>query len=121
MKPSVKRVLLVEDDESVGVGMEALLTEEGFETVWVRNASSACDAAQRSCPEVAIVDINLPDGNGVDLIPILRAEHCDLPVVLSTGHVELKVSSDQKRIFSLMKPYELSDLLVAIGNVTAAA
>jgi FixJ family two-component response regulator len=65
--------------------------------------------------------VNLPDGNGVDLIPILRANHEDLPVVLSTGHVELDLSNEKKRIISLMKPYELGDLLVAIENVTAAA
>ena len=119
--PAVKRILLVEDDLSVGTGLEELLKAEGYETTWVRAAADACDAARRTRPQVAIIDVNLPDGNGVDLVPLLRAEHGDLPVVLSTGHVELKVSSDQKRIFSLMKPYELSDLLVAIGNVTAAA
>ena len=40
--------------------------------------------------------------------------------VLSTGHVELNLASAKKRILSLMKPYELDDLLTAIGNVTAA-
>jgi two-component system, cell cycle sensor histidine kinase and response regulator CckA len=119
--PSVKRILLVEDDLSVGTGLEELLKSEGYETTWVRAAGDACEAARRIRPQVAIIDVNLPDGNGVDLVPLLRAEHVDLPVVLSTGHVELKLSNDEKRIFSLMKPYELSDLLVAIGNVTAAA
>ncbi|HEY0160868.1 MAG TPA: PAS domain S-box protein [Thermoanaerobaculia bacterium] len=119
--PAVKRILLVEDDLSVGTGLEELLKSEGYETTWVRAAGDACEAARRTQPQVAIIDVNLPDGNGVDLVPLLRAEHVDLPVVLSTGHVELNLSNDGKRIFSLMKPYELSDLLIAIGNVTAAA
>jgi len=71
-------------------------------------------------PHVAVIDVNLPDGSGVDLIPFLRAEHEDLPVVLSTGHVELDLSSAKNRVLSLMKPYELDDLLAAIGSVTAA-
>jgi len=119
--PSVMRVLLVEDDPSVGAGLEVLLNSEGYETTWVRASADACPMAQRIRPHVAIIDVNLPDGNGVDLIPILRADHEDLPVVLSTGHVELDLSSEKKRIISLMKPYELGDLLVAIENVTAAA
>jgi PAS domain S-box-containing protein len=119
--PDVKRILLVEDDLSVGTGLEELLKAEGYETTWVRAAGEACEAARRTRPQVAIIDVNLPDGNGVDLVPLLRADHEDLPVVLSTGHVELNLSNDGKRIFSLMKPYELSDLLIAIGNVTAAA
>lgn len=119
--PGVKRILLVEDDLSVGVGLEVLLNLAGYETTWVRLAGDACEAARRVQPQVAIIDINLPDGNGIDLVPLLRAEHENLPIVLSTGHVELSLSNEKKRISSLMKPYELSDLLVAIGNVTAAA
>ncbi|HWW60166.1 MAG TPA: ATP-binding protein, partial [Thermoanaerobaculia bacterium] len=119
--PNVKRILLVEDDASVGLGLEVLLNSEGYETTWVRAAGDACEAARRVRPEVAIIDMNLPDGDGADLVPLLRAEHKDLPIVLSTGHVELKLTNQRKRrILSLMKPYELDDLLVAIGTVTAA-
>jgi PAS domain S-box-containing protein len=117
--PGPMRVLLVEDDLSVGAGLEELLKAEGYETTWVRAAGDACLAARSLRPHVAIIDVNLPDGNGVDLIPILRAEHEELPVVLSTGHVELDLSGGKKRVLSLMKPYELGDLLAAIGNVTA--
>jgi PAS domain S-box-containing protein len=117
----VKRILLVEDDLSVGAGLEELLRSEGYETTWVQAAAGACEAARRMHPQVAIIDVNLPDGNGVDLIALLRAEQEDLPIVLSTGHVELGLSNQKKRILSLMKPYDLEDLLVAIGNVTAAA
>ena len=119
--PAVKRVLLVEDDLTVGHGLEGLLQSEGYETAWVRTAADVPMAAQRMQPHVAIIDVNLPDGNGVDLIPILRAEHEDLPIVLSTGHVELTMSDEKQRILSLLKPYELGDLLTAIGNVTAPA
>jgi len=116
----VKRILLVEDDLSVGAGLEALLGSEGYETTWVRAAGDAREAARRTRPHVAIIDVNLPDGSGFDLVPLLRADHHDLPVVLSTGHVELSVSTRERRTLALMKPYELDDLLDAIGNVTAA-
>jgi PAS domain S-box-containing protein len=118
---AVRRILLVEDDVSAGAGLEELLKLEGFETTWVRAAGEACDAARRAQPEVAIIDVNLPDGNGIDLVPLLRAEHANLPIVLSTGHVELSLSDEEQNILSLMKPYELSDLLAAISNVTTPA
>jgi len=117
--PAVTRILLVEDDEAVGAGLKALLNLEGFETTWVQASAEACDAARRMQPQVAIIDVNLPDGSGLDLVPLLRAEHPCLPVVLSTGHVELNLSGEHDRILSLMKPYEFRDLLGAIGNVTA--
>jgi PAS domain S-box-containing protein len=117
----VTRVLIIEDDLSVGAGLEALLTSEGYETTWVRFAADACEAALRVRPQLAIIDVNLPDGNGIDLIPLLRAEQAGLPIILSTGHIEVNLANDEKRILSLMKPYELSELLAAIGTVTAAA
>ncbi|MEA2328638.1 MAG: two-component system, cell cycle sensor histidine kinase and response regulator CckA, partial [Thermoanaerobaculia bacterium] len=101
----VRRVLLVEDDVSVGQGLKELLNAEGFEATWVKAAGDACEAARRTCPQVAIIDVNLPDGNGVDLLPLLRAEHADLPIIFSTGHVELSLSSKEHRIVALMKPY----------------
>ncbi|HEV7574032.1 MAG TPA: PAS domain S-box protein [Thermoanaerobaculia bacterium] len=119
--PGVTRILLVEDDLSVGSGLEELLNSEGYEATWVKAAGDACAAARRTRPQVAIIDVNLPDGNGVDLIPLLRAEHADLPIVFSTGHVELNLSNEENRIVALMKPYELSDLILAIGAVTAPA
>lgn len=119
--PGVSRILLVEDDLSVGAGLEQLLNSNGYEATWVQMAADACAAARRTRPHVAIIDVNLPDANGVDLVPLLRADHENLPIVLSTGHVELNFSSEKNRILSLMKPYQLNELLRAIGAVTAAA
>ncbi|HJQ38081.1 MAG TPA: PAS domain S-box protein [Thermoanaerobaculia bacterium] len=119
--PDVKSILIVEDDLTVGRGLEILLQSSGFETLWVQSAEEALVAAQQTRLHVAVIDVNLPDGNGVDLIPQLRAEHHDLPIVLSTGHVELDFASDKNRTISLMKPYEFGDLLAAIGSVSAAA
>ncbi len=119
--PGVTQILLVEDDLSVGTGLVELLRSEGYETTWVQVAGDACEAARRIRPQVAIIDVNLPDGNGIDLVTRLRAENHELPVVLSTGHVELALAGDERRILSLMKPYEIRDLLAAIGQVTAAA
>ncbi len=119
--PGVKRILLVEDDLSVGAGLEQLLNLEGYDTTWVQTVAEACVAARRIRPHVAIIDVNLPDGNGVDLVPMLRAEQYDLPVVISTGHLELNSANEMLRTLSLMKPYELDDLLVAIGSVTTTA
>jgi len=118
--PGVKRILLVEDDHAVGSGLEALLTAEGYETTWVGSAAEVCETARRIRPQVAIIDVNLPDGHGPDLVPLLRAEHTGLSVILSTGHVEQSDSEDDE-IQWLMKPYQFSDLLGAIGNVAAAA
>jgi DNA-binding NtrC family response regulator len=116
---ALKRVLLVEDDASVGAGIELLLGLEGFETVWVRSCVEACEVARRTSPELAIVDIDLPDGNGIDLASRLRALHPDLTIVLSTGHVD-PVAAEGYGFVSLLKPYKVEDLLAAIERAVEA-
>ncbi|HEX6098002.1 MAG TPA: PAS domain S-box protein [Thermoanaerobaculia bacterium] len=121
VNPPVRHILLVEDDLSAGAGLTELLRSEGYETTWVRLAGDAREAARRVRPQVAIIDVNLPDGSGVDLVPLLRADQRDLPVVLSTGHVEIGHSDQPDGIVSLMKPYALEVLLEAISKATAVA
>jgi CheY-like chemotaxis protein len=116
---AIRRVLLVEDDLSAGAGLEQLLQMEGYETTWVQTAAEAPAAARAEHPQVAIIDVNLPDGNGAELARRLRAEHDDLPIVLSTGHVDIGQWDEEDRIIALMKPYELEVLLDAIARATA--
>lgn len=115
---TARRVLLVEDDEGVGEGLCKVLAAEGFETTWVRDIESALLRRIATQPDVAIIDINLPDGSGLDLLARLRETWQSLRVVLSTGHVERTYAEDPHTI-SLLKPYEVSDLLDAITTVTA--
>ena len=78
-RPDVKRILLVEDDLSVGAGLEALLNSKDTRRPgWARRAR--CAAARENAPQVAIIDVNLPDGNGVDLVPSARRAR-GLPIV----------------------------------------
>jgi two-component system, cell cycle sensor histidine kinase and response regulator CckA len=116
---ALKRVLLVEDDASVGAGIELLLGLEGFETVWVRSFAEACEVAGRTSPELAIVDIDLPDGNGIDLASRLRVGNPRLAIILSTGHVD-PVAAEGFGFVSLLKPYKVEDLLEAIERAVEA-
>ncbi|MGZ8778460.1 MAG: PAS domain S-box protein [Thermoanaerobaculia bacterium] len=119
--PPIPPVLHVEDDPSAGAGLEQLLEMEGYETTWVQTAAEAPEAARTILPQVAIIDVNLPDGDGAELAQRLRAEHENLPIVLSTGHVDIGQWDDEDRIIALMKPYELDALLDAISRATALA
>jgi two-component system cell cycle sensor histidine kinase/response regulator CckA len=117
---SARRVLLVEDDDAVGAGLSALLECEGFETTWVRDVASAIEEGRRSRPDVAVIDVNLSDGSGMQLIPILRETWRSLPIVLSTGHVEFNLKGTDDHTIALLKPYEIGDLLGAISRVSSS-
>lgn len=120
-RPVARRVLLVEDEESVGAGLLALLELEDFETVWLKCGADVLAASAEIAPDVAILDLNLPDANGLDLLPELRRKWPGLPVIVSTGHLEPASVKTDDYTTSVMKPYQIAELLDAMARVTAPA
>jgi PAS domain S-box-containing protein len=115
---AVKRVVLVEDDVSVGEGIVALLEEDGVQVHWVQRGGEAEPAIASFQPDVLLLDVGLPDVNGFDLYRRLRTRFPTLPTIFSTGHGEQSLVDqfDDAPVSYLMKPYDSGTLLRAIGT-----
>jgi PAS domain S-box-containing protein len=90
MRPQEKqRVLIVEDDPDARANLRDILELDGFE---IDTADSVADVKQRqdwSALNCIILDRNLPDGNGADLLSYLARRAPDVPVVMVTGYSDL--------------------------------
>lgn len=82
--PRPARVLVVDASELGGL-LQALLARNGLESVLTRTASAALDAILANAPELAIVDVDLPDASGVDLLHILHQPPSTIPVILMSN------------------------------------
>ena len=113
------RLTLIEDDESVGAGLAAILDLEGIAVDWVRLGMEAIDRIALNLPDAVILDLGLPDIDGVKLYEQIALRWPDLPILFSTGHGEQPVLTDvlNPHIGYLQKPYELDTLLTALENV----
>ena len=78
------RVLLVEDDRSLGRTLAERLEKESFEVEWAVTLATARAAAVRGPWDLAIVDVMLPDGSGFDLVPDLR-RRSRIPIMFMTA------------------------------------
>ena len=78
--PPPTRILIVEDEPAIAESLEFALQREGFETQ-IAAAYAQAEAA-RSWPTLIILDLMLPDGNGRDLLRLLRAEARATPVIV---------------------------------------
>src|SRR5206468_5424471 len=117
-----RSLLLVEDEIAVAEGIVALL-EAGAATVDVApTGRQAVESLERRLPEAVLLDVGLPDIDGVDLFALMRLHWPKLPIVFSTGH------GDQARLESmlrlphvahLVKPFDLEDLTVAVASAIA--
>src|SRR5919198_973743 len=80
------KLVIVDDHEALREGLAALLTNEGMEIVGAAgNVAAGLDLVEHTEPEIALVDIQLPDGSGIDLTRDLLARRPDLGVILYTG------------------------------------
>ena len=79
------RILLVEDNARVVVVVTRVLKEDAHTVVSVGTMRAAVAAAADTHHDLAIIDVGLPDGSGIDLCRTLRAEGNSLPVLLLTA------------------------------------
>jgi len=117
--PSAKlRALVVEDDEDFRATLEALVQREGFETVGAGTLEAARKALAEHRPEVALIDLQLPDGSGLALREEEAANDADLVVV--TGHASVDSAVDALRegvVDYLTKPVDRARLKAILAHV----
>jgi two-component system, OmpR family, response regulator len=84
----MSRILLVEDDPVLGTGLKVNLELEGHEVTWVRDLSSAQSANSGSKYELAVLDLGLPDGNGLTLCTNVREAGSRMPIIILTAQTD---------------------------------
>jgi signal transduction histidine kinase len=117
---SLERVLLVEDDEIVAEGLVQLLGLEGLHVDVVSHGAMVVEAVDRLRPHVVVLDIALPDMNGMDVYDRLTERWPDLAVIFSSGNADTQPMSrylDHPRVRFLHKPYEFDSLLKVLREI----
>lgn len=83
------RVLLADDHPIILAAVEALLRGSGFELVATASSGAeALDAIARHNPEIVVLDIQMPEGSGLDVLRTLRSSGDERPVVLLTATID---------------------------------
>lgn len=83
-------ILLVEDDPLIGQGLELGLETRGFAVNWQCSAGGAIQSLQQSGADVMVLDLGLPDMDGLDLLKRLRQTDVNLPVIILTARDAVK-------------------------------
>jgi DNA-binding response OmpR family regulator len=79
------RILLVEDDQRIGALVRAELQRSGHDVVWNLTGHQAVEVARVMLPDLVLLDLGLPDVDGIDVCRLLRAEHPDVVIVMLTA------------------------------------
>ena len=110
-------VYVVEDDVSVREALEALIREAGWQPLAFSTARQYLAHPRVSCPSCLILDLTLPDLDGLELQRQIAREHTDLPIIVVTGRGDVPVTVDAMKagaVDFLTKPFGDEALLEAV-------
>ena len=114
------RALIVDDDQGFVLGLAELVRREGFVVASAGSLKEARQQIASRLPDIVLVDLRLPDGNGLDLLDSLEPTTAP-EVVLITGNASLETAVDALRrgaIDYVTKPVDFARIKMALANVT---
>lgn len=108
------RVLVVEDDRSLGLFLQKGLMLEGHDVECVWDGDSALEVASQQCPDLMVLDLGLPRRDGSEVLETMRKEFPDTAILILTGRSQVQ---ERVRCLDLgaddivLKPFSLHELL----------
>ena len=114
-----KLIAIVEDDPDVARTIEQVLGDFGFRTIWCRNAGELLRRLRQSAPDLCIVDLGLPDMDGLEVMQRVRAQSpCGILILTGRAHVSdrvmgLELGADDY----VLKPFEPRELVARVRSI----
>ncbi len=121
---SGKNILLIEDDKYIALALKIRLQAEGYEVTVVYDCATALQSANENVPDVALIDCNLPDGNGIEVMRCFATQSetsTIAPIIMTASNKPgLRDEAMAAGAFSyFQKPFNSTDLIAAIKSATA--
>lgn len=117
------RILVVDDDRDLGELLRFALGRSGHDTIMAHDVAQGLSAARDGDPDAAIIDVNLPDGNGFELARRLRTDS-PLPIIMLTtrsGDDDQIVGFDAGADDYVSKPFNMTLLIKRVNALLRRA
>lgn len=110
-------ILLLEDDLVLGETIQEMLIEAGYHTLWVKDGAEAAEKAFEQSFDLYMLDINVPELNGFDLLEGLREAQDDTPTIFISAMTDIAAMTKGFSVGAddyLKKPFYPQELLLRI-------
>lgn len=114
-----EQILIIDDTDGVRESLGGVLEDEGFRVASAHSAAAARETLARERHDLVLLDLHLPDCDGLELLAELRRHDVELPVIVITGHGNVETAVRATRLGAydfLEKPLALSRVLVTVNN-----
>ena len=113
------RVLLVEDDALISSSLSRAVRARGYDVRTAGTVADALAAIADAAPDLVLLDLGLPDGDGEERAHVLAREHPRVPVIVLTARGEeadVVLGLEMGAVDYVVKPFRLAELLARIGS-----
>ncbi len=117
MATSTHKILIVDDDQDVRIGLFETLSRGKFQVMAAENITMALEMVADNQPDLILADLKMPDGNGLELLKKVKVQAPDLPVILVTGHASVDTAVEAMRLGAqdyILKPFQREAVLETV-------
>jgi PAS domain S-box-containing protein len=117
---TIQRVLVIDDEVAILSLCERILGREGFHVTSAPSAEEGLRLAGSERWDLALVDVRLPDGDGLDILTRMREDGLETLVILMTGHATMEIAIDALKSGAqdfLLKPFAPQELVASVHRV----
>ncbi len=114
-----KKILIIDDEETIRESVAGILSDEGFTPLTVASAKEAFTLLETETVQAVLLDIWMPEMDGMEALPIIKELYPDLPVIMVSGHgnIETAVQATKMGAFDFIeKPPSYDKIILAISN-----
>ena len=118
-----RTILIVDDEAGIRQTLSGALSDEGYRAITAPNAAQGIEMVRKHNPDVILLDIWMPEMDGLTALNELKQQGILIPVIMMSGHgnIETAVKATKLGAFDFMeKPIELDRCLVLIRNALSA-
>jgi two-component system response regulator PilR (NtrC family) len=118
-KQKPARILIIDDDENIRKVLQTILADEGYFTEAVETAKKGIERSETDFFNLALIDVRLPDMEGIELLSKLRETKPKMRKIIVTGYPTLQnaVAAVNKGADAyVMKPFDVEKILVTIKD-----
>ena len=116
----IKNILIIDDDAALARSLQLQLGSHSIEAVTAGTAADGMSALETETPDMILLDINLPDGNGLTVMKNIAAQYPDIPVVMVTARQDMSTTITAMRSGAfdyIRKPFDIDDVLLVIEKL----
>jgi two-component system nitrogen regulation response regulator NtrX len=117
-----RTVLIIDDEASIRTSLDGALRDEGYRVRLAASGKEGLESLRQESADVVILDIWMPEMDGLETLKLLKSEWPDLPVIMMSGHgtIDTAVKSTKLGAFDFLeKPPSLEKLLVLLQNAAS--